>query len=69
MKAPKRIVVLTPKEHRIIIQGLVEVRNELIREGKCFNIFDDLIVKISYYKRKSSIELMSTPTSVGVLIF
>ena len=52
MKAPKRIVTLTPQEQKFIIQGLLEVRNELIREGKCSNIFDDLLIKILNAKRR-----------------
>lgn len=52
MKAPKRIVTLTPQEHRFVIQGLIEVRNELIKEGKCSNIFDDLLIKLQRSKRR-----------------
>ena len=48
MKAPKRIVTLTPQEQRFIIQGLIEVRNELINESKSANIYDDLIFKLLY---------------------
>ena len=51
MKAPKRIVTLTPQEHRLVIQGLIEARNELITEGKCSNIFDDILIKIHKAKR------------------
>ena len=46
MKAPKRIVTLTPQQQRFVIQGLIEVRNELIKECKCSNIFDDLFIKL-----------------------
>ena len=50
MKAPKRIVTLTPHEHIFVIPGLIAVRNKLIREGKCANIFDDLIIKLLHCK-------------------
>ena len=52
MKVPKRIVTLTPQEHRLVIQGLIEARNELIKEGKCSNIFDDILIKIHKAKRR-----------------
>lgn len=46
MKSAKRIVTLTSQEHRFVIQSLIEVRNELIKEGKQADIYDDLIVKL-----------------------
>lgn len=52
MKAPKRIVTLTPQEHRFLIQSLIVVRNELLKEGKCFNLFDDLLLKIHKAKAR-----------------
>ena len=52
MKAPKRIVTLTPQEYRFLIQGFLEVRNELIKAGKFSDIFDDLLVKIHMTKRR-----------------
>ena len=52
MKAPKRIITLTPQEHRLVIQSLIEAQNELIKEGKCSNIFDDILIKIHKAKRR-----------------
>ena len=46
MKAPKRILTLTTPELRLVIQGILEVRNELVLENKCFDIFDDLIIRL-----------------------
>ena len=55
MKAPKRVVSLTPQEHKLVIQGLIEVRNTLIAESKCSNIFDDILIKMYKAKRRSQI--------------
>jgi len=55
MKAPKRILMLTPQEHRLLIQGLIELRNELIKEGECSNLFDDLLIKIHNAKIRRKI--------------
>ena len=52
MKAPKRVVTLTPQEHKLVIQGLIEVRNTLIAESKCSNIFDDILIKMYKAKRR-----------------
>jgi len=45
MCTPKRIVTLTPQEHRFVIQSLIEILNELLKEGKYSNYFDDLCLK------------------------
>ena len=52
MSAPKRIVTLTSQEHRLVIQSLIEIRNELVKEGKCSSIFDDILIKIHKAKRR-----------------
>lgn len=46
MGAPKRILTLTFREQRLVIQGLLEGRNELVQENTCSDIFDDLIIKL-----------------------
>lgn len=52
MKAPKIIVTLTSHEYRFVIQSLIEIRNELIKDGKCSDIFNDLLIKIHKAKRR-----------------
>ena len=52
MRTPKRIVTLTSQEHRFLIQSLIEARNELLKEGKCSNFFDDLLLKIHKAKTR-----------------
>lgn len=54
MRAPKRIVTLTSQEHRLVIQSLIEIRNELVKEGKCSRIFDDILIKFTRQKEGGS---------------
>ena len=51
MKAPKRILALSPAEHRLLCHYLLCYRNELIAEGKYPDVANDLLVKLCNSRR------------------
>lgn len=48
MKSPKRILTLSPAEHRLLCHYLLCYRNELIAEGKVAN---ELLAKLCKPRR------------------
>ena len=52
MKIPKCHLYLTDDEYRLVLQSLVALKNNLIREGRYTDAVDELIIKISKAKKK-----------------
>ena len=48
MKEPKRILVLSPSEYRLMLHGLLHVRNKLIRYPDAVN---ELLLKLQRARR------------------
>lgn len=46
MKAPKRILSLSPAEHRLLLMSLIYFRNELVQQSKSTGDVSDLLMKI-----------------------
>lgn len=46
MKQPKRILVLSPSEYRLMLHGLIHFRNKLIQQGKYTDAVDELLIKL-----------------------
>ena len=46
MKQPKRILVLSPSEYRLMLNGLIQFRNKLIQQGRCPDAINGLLTKI-----------------------
>ncbi len=46
MNAPKRVLSLTPAEYRLMIHGLMQFRNKLIRQGRYPDAINDLLIKV-----------------------
>jgi hypothetical protein len=42
MKQPKRILVLSSSEYRILLYGLIDFRNKLIQQGRYTDAVDAL---------------------------
>ena len=51
MKLPKRILVLSPSEYRLMIHGLLHFRNKLIAQGRYPDAIDELLIKLQKAKR------------------
>lgn len=51
MRAKYRIY-LTPEERRIVINSLIDLRNNLISQGMYTDLVDELIIRISKIKAK-----------------
>ena len=52
MKNPKYHLYLTSDERRIVINSLIDLRNNLITQGKYTDIIDELLIKLTKAKVK-----------------
>lgn len=52
MRNPKYHLYLTLNERRIVINSLIDLRNDLISQGKYTDIIDELLVKLTKAKVK-----------------
>ena len=52
MRNPKYHLYLSPDERRTIINSLIDLRNDLISQGKYTDIIDELLVKLTKAKVK-----------------
>lgn len=53
MRNPKYHIYLTPDERRTVINSLIDLRNDLITQGKYTDVIDDLIIKFTKAKVKN----------------
>ena len=51
MKMPKRILVLSQSEYRLMLQGLLHFRNKLIEQGRYPDAINELFVKLQRARR------------------
>lgn len=52
MRNPKYHLYLTPDEWRTVINSLIDLRNELISQGRYTDIIDELLIKLTKAKVK-----------------
>ena len=52
MRSPKYHLYLTPGERRTVINSLIDLRNELISQGRYTDIIDELLIKLTKAKVK-----------------
>ncbi len=52
MRNPKYHIYLTPDELRTVINSLIDLRNDLISQGRYTNIIDELLIKLTKAKAK-----------------
>ena len=52
MKEPKRILIMTQAEYRMIIYGLLQWRNDLLEQGKYTDAIDEFLIKMNKAKRR-----------------
>ena len=52
MKNPKYHLYLTPDERRTVINSLIDLRNDLISQGRYADIIDELLIKLTKAKVK-----------------
>ena len=51
MKQPKRVLVLSVSEYRILLYGLIDFRNKLIQQGRYTDAIDELLIKLQKARR------------------
>ena len=52
MRNPKYHLYLTLNERRTVINSLIDLRNELISQGRYTDIIDELLIKLTKAKVK-----------------
>ena len=52
MRNTKYHIYLTPDERRTVINSLIDLRNELISQGRYTDIIDELLIKLTKAKAK-----------------
>ena len=52
MRNPKYHLYLTSNERHTVINSLIELRNELISQGRYTDIIDELLIKLTKAKIK-----------------
>ena len=53
MRNPKYHLYLTPDERRTVINSLIDLRNNLILQGKYTDVTDELLIKLTKAKIKN----------------
>ena len=51
MKQPKRVLVLSSSEYRLMLHGLIHFRNKLIQQGRNTDAVDELLIKLQKARR------------------
>ncbi len=51
MKQPKRILVLSSSEYRLMLHGLLHFRNKLIQQGRYTDAVDELLINLQKARR------------------
>lgn len=57
MKDPKYHIYLTNEERSEILKSLIDLKNEMIVQGKYTDVLDEIIVKL-YKARKKNIKVI-----------
>ena len=57
MKHPKYHVYLTNEERSEVLKSLIDLKNEMIAQGKYTDVLDEIIVKL-YKARKKNIKVI-----------
>lgn len=57
MKDPKYHIYLTNEERSQVLKSLIDLKNEMIVQGKYTDVLDEIIVKL-YKSRKKNIKVI-----------
>ena len=57
MKVPKYHIYLTNEERSEVLKSLIDLKNEMIVQGKYTDVLDEIIVKL-YKARKKNIKVI-----------
>ena len=57
MKDPKYHIYLTNEERSVVLKSLIDLKNEMIVQGKYTDVLDEIIVKL-YKARKKNIKVI-----------
>ena len=57
MRTPKYHIYLTNEERSEVLKSLIDLKNEMIAQGKYTDVLDEIIVKL-YKARKKNIKVI-----------
>ena len=57
MKGPKYHIYLTNEERSEVLKSLIDLKNEMIVQGKYTDVLDEIIIKL-YKSRKKNIKVI-----------
>ena len=57
MKDPKYHIYLTDEERSEVLKSLIDLKNEMIVQGKYTDVLDEIIVKL-YKSRKKNVKVI-----------
>ncbi len=52
MRTPKYHIYLTNEERSEVLKSLIDLKNALIEQGKYTDVIDEIIIKLSYARKK-----------------
>ena len=53
MGTPKYHIYLTNEERSEVLKSLIDLKNALIEQGKYTDVIDEIIIKLSYARKKN----------------
>ena len=53
MKTPKYHIYLTNEERSEVLKSLIDLKNALIEQGKYTDVIDEIIIKLSFARKKN----------------
>lgn len=53
MRTPKYHIYLTNEERSEVLKSLIDLKNALIEQGKYTDVIDEIIIKLSYARKKN----------------
>ena len=53
MKTPKYHVYLSNEERSEVLKSLIDLKNSMIEQGRYTDLLDEVIVKLSYARKKN----------------
>lgn len=53
MRTPKYHIYLTNEERSEVLKSLIDLKNDLIEQGRYTDVIDEIIIKRSYARKKN----------------
>ena len=64
MRTPKYHIYLTNEERSEVLKSLIDLKNEMIAQGKYTDVLDEIIVKLYKARKKNKNDMQPVPEKV-----